>query len=63
MYASWAFFWSLWPSNYHVTPANYNWACPIFFGFMGLACIMYRFDGKRRYEAPVHRVQTWMNVW
>jgi len=63
VYASWSFFWCFWPSHYHVTAANFNWASVLFVAFVGVACLSYLIDGKRRYEEPGLRVQAWMNEW
>ncbi|KAI7321608.1 amino acid transporter [Hortaea werneckii] len=66
VYATWSFFWAFWPSEYHVTTGNMNWACLIFLGFVAWACVMFRLSSLRRrdkYEGPVARVQVWMNEW
>ncbi|RMX92278.1 hypothetical protein D0868_13497 [Hortaea werneckii] len=65
-YATWSFFWAFWPTEYHVTPGNMNWACLIFLTFVAWACVMFRLSSLRRrdkYEGPVARVQVWMNDW
>ncbi|KAI6878065.1 hypothetical protein KC334_g17396, partial [Hortaea werneckii] len=65
-YATWSFFWAFWPTEYHVTAGNMNWACLIFLGFVAWACVMFRLSSLRRrdkYEGPVARVQVWMNEW
>ncbi|KAI7161529.1 amino acid transporter [Hortaea werneckii] len=65
-YATWSFFWAFWPTEYHITAGNMNWACLIFLGFVAWACVMFRLSSLRRrdkYEGPVARVQVWMNEW
>ena len=62
VYSIWSFFWSMWPSQYHITPATFNWSPVLFVCLMALACVLYFSDTKRRYEGPVVSVQTWMNA-
>lgn len=53
LYASWAFFWSFWPNSYSITADNFNWACVLFIGMVGLALGLYHLDAKHEYEGPV----------
>lgn len=53
VYTSWALFWSLWPSQYPVTAANFNWAPIILIGTVIWAALLYHFDRGKKYEAPV----------
>lgn len=62
-YAMYASFWSFWPCYHHVTAVNFNWAPVLFVGLIGLACVLYRYDGVGRYQGPVTKVQTWMSRW
>ncbi|WPH04553.1 Hypothetical protein R9X50_00744500 [Acrodontium crateriforme] len=61
LYSLWSFFWSMWPSQYHITAATFNWSPVLFVCLMFFACVLYFADTKRRYEGPAVRVQTWMN--
>lgn len=62
IYSLWSFFWSMWPSQYHITAVTFNWSPVLFVCLMFFACVLYFSDTKRRYEGPVVRVQTWMNT-
>jgi choline transport protein len=56
-YAVWSFFWSFWPNAAAVTPQNFNWACVLFVGIIGSACILYYVHARKIYEGPVAKVQ------
>ncbi|KAJ2966670.1 hypothetical protein NQ176_g10038 [Zarea fungicola] len=53
VYACWSFFWSFWPNSYHVNATNFNWACVLFVGLMGLAAMWYYFRARHVYQGPV----------
>ncbi|KAK5003125.1 hypothetical protein LTR28_010562 [Elasticomyces elasticus] len=56
-YACWSFFWSFWPNQAHVTATNFNWACVLFVGLMGIAGALYAFHARHVYEGPVVKVE------
>jgi choline transport protein len=53
IYACWSFFWSFWPSVYHPTAAEFNWASVIFAGFMALSGAFYFLGKRKTYKGPV----------
>jgi choline transport protein len=55
-YSCWCFIWSFFPNAYQVTPENFNWACVLFVGLMGLGSIMYVVHARHVYEGPVVKV-------
>jgi choline transport protein len=57
VYAVWAFFWSFWPNAYHIVAENFNYACVLFVGLMGLSCALYLIHAKKVYEGPVSTVE------
>lgn len=57
IYACWSFFWSFWPNSYDITAQNFNWACVLFVGLMGLSCVMYFVQARHVYAGPVVKVE------
>jgi choline transport protein len=57
MYAIWAFFWSFWPNSMQVTAVNFNWACVLFVGLMGISGVLYVVHARKVYEGPVVKVE------
>lgn len=57
VYACWSFFWSFWPNSHAVTVENFNWACVLFVGLMGLSCVLYLVQARHVYEGPVVKVE------
>ncbi|KAL4815125.1 amino acid/polyamine transporter I [Aspergillus spinulosporus] len=57
IYSSFALFWSLWPSQKHVTAENFNWSVVIFGGVFVISLFMYVLKGRREYTGPVVIVQ------
>ncbi|GAB7353911.1 hypothetical protein MBLNU459_g4257t1 [Dothideomycetes sp. NU459] len=55
-YAIWSFFWSFWPNAYDVNAKNFNWACVIFVGLMGIAGLLYWLHARKIYDGPVSTV-------
>ncbi|KAK3680945.1 hypothetical protein LTR37_021018 [Vermiconidia calcicola] len=55
LYACWAFFWSFWPiSNDMVADgSNFNWACLLFVGLMGIGSVLYYTHARKVYDGPV----------
>ena len=57
IYSLWSFFWSFWPNSYSVNAANFNWACVLFVGLMGLSGLLYAVYARNVYEGPVVKVE------
>ena len=57
VYACWSFFWSFWPNSYSVDALNFNWACVLFVGLMGVSGILYAVHARKVYEGPVVKVE------
>jgi choline transport protein len=53
VYSIWSFFWSFWPNSYHVEAENFNWACVLFVGLMGLGSLLYFTHARKIYDGPV----------
>ncbi|KAK4495085.1 hypothetical protein PRZ48_013412 [Zasmidium cellare] len=53
VYACWSFFWSFWPNAYSVNAENFNWACVLFVGLMGIGTILYFTHARKIYDGPV----------
>lgn len=53
VYACWSFFWSFWPNAYDVNAENFNWACVLFVGLMGLGTVLYFTHARKVYDGPV----------
>lgn len=53
IYSCWAFFWSFWPNAYQVNEQNFNWACVLFVGLMGLGSLLYFMHARKIYDGPV----------
>lgn len=52
-YACWSFFWSFWPNAYDVNAENFNWACVLFVGLMGIGTVLYFTHARKIYDGPV----------
>lgn len=52
-----AFFWSFWPNSHDVTVVNFNWACALFVGIMGIASVIYLVYARKVFEGPVAKVE------
>ncbi|OAA51580.1 Amino acid/polyamine transporter I [Metarhizium rileyi] len=57
VYSCWSFFWSFWPNSHDVNAENFNWACALFVGLMGLSGILYVVKARHVYEGPVVTVE------
>lgn len=57
LYCCFALFWSLWPSERHVTRENFNWSVVIFVGVFIMSLLMYIVSGRKKYSGPVVIVQ------
>ncbi|KAJ3493496.1 hypothetical protein NLG97_g4701 [Lecanicillium saksenae] len=57
LYGCWSFFWSFWPNSYHINAENFNWACVLFVGLMGLSAILYYARARHIYQGPVVLIQ------
>lgn len=57
LYSCWSFFWSFWPNSHDVTAENFNWACVLFVGLMGLSAGLYFAHARHVYEGPVVKVE------
>lgn len=57
LYCCFALFWSLWPSERHVTLDNFNWSVVIFVGVFIISLFMYMVKGRKDYSGPVVIVQ------
>lgn len=57
LYCCFALFWSLWPSESHVTRENFNWSVVIFVGVFIISLFMYIVSGRKKYSGPVVIVQ------
>jgi choline transport protein len=57
VYAIWSFFWSFWPNSMQVTAVNFNWACVLFVGLMGISGVLYAVHARKVYEGPVVKVE------
>ncbi|OAQ98288.1 hypothetical protein LLEC1_02077 [Akanthomyces lecanii] len=53
IFACWSLFWVLWPTEYPVTLASFNWASAIFVGTLLLALLYYISGGRKKYGGPV----------
>jgi choline transport protein len=56
-YACWSFFWSFRPNSKDVNAVNFNWACVLFVGLMGLSGVLYAVHARKVYEGPVVKVE------
>ncbi|KAL4976273.1 amino acid/polyamine transporter I [Aspergillus desertorum] len=56
-YSCFALFWSLWPSQRHVTAETFNWSVVIFGGVFVISLVMYVLKGRKVYTGPVVIVQ------
>lgn len=54
----WSFFWSCSPNSHDVTAKNFNWACVIFVGIMGISSQLYGVRARHIYDGPVVKVHT-----
>lgn len=55
-YATFAFFWSFWPSNTPVDASSMNWGVVMFVG-VGIVCLLsYLLQGRKIYSGPVATV-------
>lgn len=57
VYSCWSFFWSFWPNSYSINAENFNWACVLFVGLMGIGSILYFTHARKIYEGPVAIVE------
>jgi choline transport protein len=57
IYAVWSFFWSFWPNAHDITAQNFNWACVLFVGLMGIAGMLSVVHARKVYEGPVAKVE------
>jgi choline transport protein len=57
LYTTWGFFWSFWPNSYDVNLQNFNWACVLFVGLMGISAFVYAVSARKVYEGPVAKVE------
>jgi choline transport protein len=57
LYTTWGFFWSFWPNSHDVNALNFNWACVLFVGLMGLSVLLYTVHARKVYEGPVVKVE------
>jgi amino acid transporter len=57
LYCCFALFWSLWPSDVHITLENFNWSVVIFLGVFFISLGMYFVKGRREYVGPSVIVQ------
>jgi choline transport protein len=57
IYAIWAFFWSFFPNSYQVVATNFNWACVLFVGLMGVSVILFTVHARKVYDGPVALVE------
>ncbi|THC91345.1 hypothetical protein EYZ11_009183 [Aspergillus tanneri] len=57
VYATWSFFWSFWPNAYRVNAENFNWACVLFLGMMGVSAVVYGAYARKVYDGPVVKVE------
>ena len=57
LYCCFALFWSLWPSDVHVTLENFNWSVVIFVGVFIISLGMYIVKGRKEYVGPSVIVQ------
>ena len=53
VYACWSFLWSFWPNSYSIDAQNFNWACVLFVGLMGIGSLLYFTHARRIYDGPV----------
>lgn len=56
-YGSWCFFWAFWPQVYNPSPADFNWASPIFGVAVIFALGYYFFVARHKYVGPVAEVE------
>ena len=57
LYSIYGFFWSFWPNAYDVVATNFNYACVIFVGVLGLGTVWYFVHARKIYEGPVAMVE------
>ncbi|KAI8937661.1 hypothetical protein NX059_005363 [Plenodomus lindquistii] len=56
-YASFAFFWSFWPTYTPITAENFNWSVAIFVSTVIACLLMYYTKGKHVYHGPVMKLR------
>lgn len=56
-YATFASFWTFWPSSVPVKVDNFNWAPVIFMGVFIIAMVTYFVKGRKVYQGPVALVK------
>lgn len=57
IWATWAFFWAVWPQETPVTAAGFNWSSPIFVLCLIVAALYFVFKAKDTYVGPVTEVE------